>query len=301
MIEKRFCMKNTLNQNIKGTVKISVMLIAFVLSAAIFAACASKPKVLSSKSSKHITVQQTNMGVYIVAHREKSEDIKTIQLTDSENGATIDLSDSTSVTFLWPFAESGKSYTLNAYLRGDRTKSKETVTFKTDSVSTTITKYNEDYLKSKLVLIASGTKRIVKLNTTKEALLSVLGATNVAYSKVTVDIFSGRHFNTDEMEATYIGTFSIPLVNAGDIKKLTDGYDIISIASAFNVTSSQLNSRLAQNPTYFARAYVSFNLADDSSAAVAYTTKYIYSNDTIYTPVGDKDLLEIESAANDAK
>ncbi|MCR5764814.1 MAG: hypothetical protein K6G09_02430 [Treponema sp.] len=107
-------MKNTLNQNIKGTVKISVMLIAFVLSAAIFAACASKPKVLSSKSSKHITVQQTNMGVYIVAHREKSEDIKTIQLTDSENGATIDLSDSTSVTFLWPFAESGKSYTLNA-------------------------------------------------------------------------------------------------------------------------------------------------------------------------------------------
>ncbi|MCR5764815.1 MAG: hypothetical protein K6G09_02435 [Treponema sp.] len=67
---------------------------------------------------------------------------------------SFDLSDSTSVTFLWPFAESGKSYTLNAYLRGDRTKSKETVTFKTDSVSTTITKYNEDYLKSKLVLIA---------------------------------------------------------------------------------------------------------------------------------------------------
>lgn len=289
----------------KNTVKKPILLISTAIFLSIMSlistGCASKPKVLSSKSSKHLTVQQTNMGVYIVAHKEKSEDIKTIQLTDSENGATIDMSEATSVTFLWPFAESGKTYTINAYLRGDRTKSKETVTFKTDSVSTTITKYNDEYLNSKLVLIASGTKRMVKLNTSKEALLSVLGATNVAYSKVTVDIFSGRHFNTDEMEATYIGTFSIPLLNAGDIKKLTDGYDIISIASNFNITSSQLNSRLAQNPTYFARAYVSFNLADDSSAAVAYTTKYIYSNDTVYTPVGDKDLLEIESASNDAK
>ncbi len=288
----------------KNTVKNPRLLISTVviisIITSVFTGCASKPKVLSSKSSKHITVQQTNMGVYILAHKEKSEDIKTIQLSDAENGngATIDMSENTSVSFLWPFAESGKSYTLNAYLRGDRSKSKETVSFKTDSVSTTITKYNDEYLNSKLVLIASGSKRTVKLNTSKEALLSVLGATNLAYSNVTVDIFSGKHYNTDEIEANYIGTFSTPLVNVSDLKKLTEGYDIISIASSFGITSSQLNSRLSQNPTYFARAYVSFNLADDSSAAVAYTTKYIYSNDTIYTPVGDNDLLEIESASN---
>ena len=189
----------------KNTVKNPKLLISTVviisIITSVFTGCASKPKVLSSKSSKHITVQQTNMGVYILAHKEKSEDIKTIQLSDAENGngATIDMSENTSVSFLWPFAESGKSYTLNAYLRGDRSKSKETVSFKTDSVSTTITKYNDEYLNSKLVLIASGSKRTVKLNTSKEALLSVLGATNLAYSNVTVDIFSGKHYNTDEI------------------------------------------------------------------------------------------------------
>jgi len=287
----------------KNAVKIFVLLVAF---SAIFVACASKPKVISSKSSRHITVQQTNMGVYILAHKDKSEDIKKIQLTDAEygNGATIDMSENNSVSFLWPFAESGKSYTINAYLTGDRNKTKESVSFKTDSVSTTITNYNDDYLNSKLVLIATGTKRTVKLNTSKEALLSVLGATATAYSKVTVDIFSGKHYNTDELDATYIGSFSTPLLNAVDLKKLTDGYDIISIASSFDLTSSQLNSRLSQNPTYFARAYVGFNLADDSSTAVTYTTKYIYSNDTVYTPIGEKDLLEVEAEAvanNNAK
>lgn len=257
----------------------------------LFAGCASKPKVLSSKSSKHLTVQQTNMGVYIVAHKEKSEDINTIQIIDSVNGngAIINLENETSVEFLWPFADSGKTYTINANLSGKHAKSQETVTFTTDSVSSCMTSYNQDYLDSKLVLIATGNKRIVKLNTKKEALTSVINPTSVSNPNLTIDIFTGKHFNATEDDYELIGTINKKMTNILDIQKLIDGYDIISTASAFGITSAALNSRLSKNPTYFARACITFNISD-GDASVTYTTKYIYTNDTIYTPITSSEL-----------
>lgn len=263
-----------------------------ILIALFFTGCASKPKVLSSKSSKHVTVEQTNMGVYIVVHKESSEDIKQIQLIDSEhgNGAIINMEKNNSVEFMWPYADSGKTYTIKAYLTGNKANSTETVTFKTDSVSTNITDYNADYLNTKLVLIATGNKRVVKLNTTKEALLSCLGPTATFNAKVTVDIFSGKHFYAEDSESTYIGSFSKQLLNVVDLNKLVEGYDIISTSPQFGLTPEKINDQLSQQPTYFARACVAFKLSEKDSADVTYTTKYIYTNDTVYTPIDKADL-----------
>lgn len=273
----------------KKAYKLSWLLL---LAAILFSSCASKPKVLSSKSSKHVTVQQTNMGVYIVVHKEKSEDITRVELVDSENGngAVIDLSQDTSVEFLWPFAETGKTYTITANLSGVRAKTQETVTFKTESVSTCVTQYNDAYLNTKLVLIASGLKRNVKLRTTKEALVSVLGTTTTLNAKVKIDIFSGKHFNAEPKDSTLVCTIEKNILNVADIQKLIEGYDIIATASQLGISSADVNNKLSAKPTYFARACVSFNLSDGNSPNVTYTTKYIYSNDTIYTPIAPSEL-----------
>ena len=94
------------------------LLLGAILCGAIFTGCASKPKVLSSKSSKHVTVQQTSVGVYIDVHKEKGEDITKVILIDDPNGngATVTFENATSVNFLWPYAESGKTYTIHANL-----------------------------------------------------------------------------------------------------------------------------------------------------------------------------------------
>ena len=272
----------------------TILLLALVL----FSGCASKRKVLSSKSSKHVTVQQTNEGVYIVVHKEKSEDITKVQLIDAENGngAIIDLSQETSVEFLWPFAETGKTYTVTANLTGLRTKLQESVTFKTDSVSTCVTQYNDAYLSTKLSLIASDVKRIVKLRTSKEALISVLGPTATLDAKIQIEVYSGKHFNTDERESTLVCTITKDIVNLADVQKLIDGYDIIGTASTLGISSADINNKLSAKPTYYARACVSYNLASTEAKNVIYTTKYIYSNDTVYTPIAVTDLPTYEDA-----
>lgn len=270
--------------------------IAVVFSVSLFTSCASKPKIISSKSSKHVTVQQTVEGVYIDVHKEKGEDITKVQLFDDQNGngATVTFENSTSVNFLWPYADSGKTYTIRAILlSGKKQKGEETVTFTTESVSKNIIDYTSDYTDSKLVLIATKNSRTVKLKSTKEALLSILGPTTTLNAKVNVDIYSGRHAGgAGPNDSEYIGSFTKDILNVADFKKLLDGYDIISISGAFGYTPSELNKKLSSNKTYFARACVIYNLTADDNASVKYMTKYLYTNDTIYTPIAEDDLPE---------
>ena len=81
-----------------------------------------------------------------------------------------------------------------------------------------------------------------------------------------------------------------------------DGYDIMSISGAFGYTPSELNKKLAANKTYFARACVIYNLSADDNASVKYMTRYLYTNDTIYTPIAEADLPEslVGNNTNDA-
>ena len=272
------------------------LLLGAILCSAIFTGCASKPKVLSSKSSKHVTVQQTSVGVYIDVHKEKGEDITKVILIDDPNGngATVTFENATSVNFLWPYAESGKTYTIHANLyNAKKFKSEETVTFTTDAVSQNIVNYTEDYTNSRLVLVAAKNTRTVMLKTTKEALLSILGPTTTLNAKVNVDIYSGKHSgDATPNDSEYIGSFTKDILNVADFKKLLDGYDIMSISGAFGYTPSELNKKLAANKTYFARACVIYNLSADDNASVKYMTRYLYTNDTIYTPIAEEDLPE---------
>lgn len=282
--------------------KKTIFLSLLVLVAVFLTGCASKRKVLSTQTSEHLTVEQTSEGVYIVAHKDKSEDISKIQIIDSEtgSGAVIDLTSNDSVEFLWPYAETGKSYTIDAVISGNKTSVKESVTFKTEAVSASIVNYNKEYNQTKIVLIATENKRNVKLYTSKETLLSVVG-TAVANAEITVDIFSGKRLGNskkDSSTSVYIGSFSKKILNVADLTSLLNGYDIISTASTFGLSPAELNKKLSSKPTYYARVYVSFNLSEDDSSAVKYTTKYLYSNDTIYTPVRD---VTAVTASMDAK
>ena len=222
------------------------------------------------------------------------------------NGATVTFENATSVNFLWPYAESGKTYTIHASLyNGKKFKTEETVNFTTEALSQNIVNYTEDYTNSRLVLVAAKNTRTVMLKTTKEALLSILGPTTTLNAKVNVDIYSGKHAGgAGPNESEYIGSFTKDILNVADFKKLLDGYDIISIAGAFGYTPSELNKKLSSNKTYYARACVIYNLSADDNASVKYMTKYLYTNDTIYTPIAEADLPESlvgSTTSDDAK
>ena len=280
--------------------------LSFILGATLvlLASCASKPKVISSKSSKHVTVQQTAQGVYIDVHKDKSEDITDVILIDEPNGngASVAFDKATAVNFLWPYADSGETYTIHANLySGNKFKSEETVTFTTEGVSKNIVDYTTEYTDSRLVLVAAKNTRTVMLKSTKEALLSILGPTTTLNAKINIDIYSGKHSgDATPNDSEYIGSFTKDLLNAADLKKLLDGYDIISIAGSFGYTPVELNKKLSSNKTYYARACVIYNLTDKDNASVKYMTKYIYTNDTIYTPIAEEDLPAPVVTTNDS-
>ena len=295
----------SMKKNTCKSISLSSLLgVALILTTSLFVSCASKPKVISSKSSKHVTVQQTAQGVYIDVHKDKSEDITDVILVDEPNGngASVAFGNATSVNFLWPYADSGETYTIYANLySGSKFKAEEKVTFTTEGVSKNIVDYTTDYTDSRLVLVAAKNTRTVMLKTTKEALLSILGPTTTLNAKVNVDIFSGKHAaDATPNDSEYIGSFTKDLLNAADLKKLLDGYDIISLAGSFGYTPSELNKKLSSNKTYFARACVIYNLTDKDNAAVKYMTKYIYTNDTIYTPIAESDLPAPVITTNDS-
>lgn len=261
---------------------------------------APEEAIISSVSAKHFTVDQSNSKIKITLHKNPDEDIAAIQIMDTldESQVTVPMT-SDSVSFIWPFGENGKDYMLGANLldANGNTTSKEFVDIKVEGTPAAAT-YSEDYLNSRLVLIAKGNERVVKFNSTQETLKTVTEKLNPKTSELEISIYSGRHYNGDLSKASLVATLSKSIENKADLEEIFNGYDLISNAKVFGMTPTEMNKAFSANKTYFAVATIKFPVP--GLEKVSFTSRTLYSNDTIYTPINSVDLQKMEKTEEPA-
>lgn len=258
---------------------------------------APEETILSTTTSKHVTIDQSNSKIKITLHKEADEDISAIQIFDTldESQITVPMTSET-ISFVWPFGENGKDYMLSANLIDGEgnSKTKEFIDIKVEGNPAAAT-YTEDFLNSKLVLIAKGNERVVKFNSTQDALKSVTEKLNPNTSELQINIYSGRHYNADTSKAVLVATLTKSIENKADLEEVFNGYDLISNAKVFGMTPTEMNKALSANKTYFAVATVKFPVS--GLEKVSFTSRTLYSNDTIYTPINAVDLQKMENAS----
>ncbi|MCR4735892.1 MAG: hypothetical protein K5829_12910 [Treponema sp.] len=274
--------------------KSTIFFITLLTTAFLFSfSCASKGKVTSTASSKHLLLEQTTTGVYITVTKEASEDIKEVTITDNEGSYTrVSLEKKSNVCFPWPFAEYNKTYTITADLKGLNSSSKESLSFKVENDLPAAISYTKDYLESKLSLNASGDMRLLKIYTNINKINSVFGESKLKTSILKLFVYSGSH--TDEDNAVLLADWDIDLLEEDSLKSLTDGYDIIGHAARFNSSPKELNAELMKKETYFAKASVYFVLDGKYPSEVEFFTKPLITNDTIYTPLEGSKILDVK-------
>lgn len=245
---------------------------------------------ISTVSANHITIRQTDSKIKITLNKASDEDISSIKVYDTmdESQVVVPMNNEV-VDFVWPFGESGKEYMLCAQLinkKGVET-TKEFVSFKIEGTPAT-TKYTDEFKTATLVLVARGNERIVKFNSTQQALKAVTSAFKTDASDLQISIYSGKHYNSDISKAKLVATLKKPINNKNDLAEVFNGYDLIINSDVFGLTPTEMNAALSANKTYFAVATVNFTIPE--AAGINFTSRTLYSNDTIYTPISQRDL-----------
>ena len=151
---------------------------------------------------------------------------------------------------------------------------------------------DEDF-SPKLILIASGTQRLVKFEIDKNQLLPDVDSKNIKAAEIKVDLFSGRKPGENAKEGTPVATITFDLLKDAD--KLIKGYDLMANAKELKTTSQDLNKAFSAARYYYAKG--SFEVTVKESKLVT-KTKTIFSNDTVYTPL---DASTASSSDVDAK
>lgn len=152
---------------------------------------------------------------------------------------------------------------------------------------------DEDF-SPKLILIASGTQRLVKFEIDKNALLPDVDSKSIKAAQIKIDFYSGRKPTGGAKEKAPVTTITFDLLKDAD--KLIKGYDLMANAKELKTTAEDLNKAFSAAQYYYAKG--SFEATVKESKLVT-KTKIIYSNDTVYTPL-DKAPADSSSDA-DAK
>ena len=182
----------------------------------VFNSCGSVDETVTSEvSANHITVQQIKSGVKIILTKTAEEDITHIEVVESEYGtyASVPMGTNLKQSFIWPFSDQDKEYTLVAKLYGVDSYSEETISFKVENPTTSVVSYTEDYLESKLILIASGNKRFIQFETDKNKLMSVFNKVSPKNAEITIELFSGKKIDNANSQKKPVATLKYPVEN----------------------------------------------------------------------------------------
>lgn len=142
---------------------------------------------------------------------------------------------------------------------------------------------NDEDFAPKLILIASGTERLIKFEFNDKELVPGVDTKAIKAATLEVSIYSGRKPAEGGKDGNAVTTVSFDLIKDAD--KLLKGYDLMAHAKELKTSADDLNSKLSANQYYYAKG--NFEVTVKESKTVT-KTKTIYSNDTVYTPV-DKD------------
>lgn len=285
--------------------KRSILTLLLSAAALAFIGCGSTDTdetVINTVEANHITVNVTKSNVKITLSKLEGEEIDTIDVVDEQNGTLTSVAmTEPQVTFLWPFAEAGKEYTLTAKINAKNNYQEETVTFKVENDMTALINYSEEYETSVISLIAKSNQRLIKMDIPYNTISSAFDSAKIENAKLIISLYSGKHYKAAVSDSALAGQKILDFSNKSVLDPFKNGYDVIANASDFGLTPSQLNSKLSSKLTYFAVAQVQFTLPD-TPAGIIFTAKGIYSNDTIYTPIAENDLPQVSTlSAGDAK
>lgn len=134
----------------------------------------------------------------------------------------------------------------------------------------------------KLVLIASGSERLVKFEIDKNALLPNVDTKNIKAAQIKIDFFSGRKPASGAKAPAPVASITFDLLKDAD--KLINGYDLMANAKDLKSSAEDLNKAFSAAQYYYAKG--SFEATVKESKLVT-KTKTIYSNDTVYTPLSE--------------
>lgn len=132
----------------------------------------------------------------------------------------------------------------------------------------------------KIVLIASGSERLVKFEIDKNELIPGINTSAVQASSIEISIFSGRKPANGGSAGTPVATITFDLLKDAD--RLLKGYDLMANEKELKISAADLNSKLKANQYYYARGKFEATVKEDKLVT---KTKTLYSNDTVYTPV----------------
>ena len=138
---------------------------------------------------------------------------------------------------------------------------------------------DEDF-SPKLILIASGTQRLVKFEIDKNQLIPDVDSKNIKAAQITIDFYSGRKPGENAKEGNPVTSMTFDLLKDAD--KLIKGYDLMANAKELKSSAQDLNKAFSAARYYYAKG--SFEVTVKESKLVT-KTKTIFSNDTVYTPL----------------
>lgn len=280
-------------------IKFSFLTILLCTASLALTGCGStdtEETIISSVEANHILVNVTNSNVKITLSKLENEEIDIIEVADENNGylTSVQMTES-KVSFIWPFAEAGKEYTLTAKINAKDNYQEETVSFKVENEMESLINISEDYVNTVISLIAKSNQRLIKIDTPYTTLSSVFEKAKIENAKLLITVYSGKHYKATSADSVLVGTITRNFTDKAVLDPFKNGYDIIANASSMGLTPSAVNNSLSEKKTYFAMAQVQFTMPE-SPAGVVHTANGFYSNDTIYTPIAEKDLPQIDES-----
>ena len=138
---------------------------------------------------------------------------------------------------------------------------------------------DEDFA-PKLILIASGSQRLVKFELDKNQLLPDVDSKNIKAAQVKIDFYSDRKPKDGAKEKAPVATITFDLLKAAD--KVINGWDMMANAKDLKSTAQDLDKAFSAARYYYAKASLEVSVKESKLVT---KTKTVYSNDTVYTPL----------------
>lgn len=143
-----------------------------------------------------------------------------------------------------------------------------------------ISELDDEAFKSKIILIASGTQRLVKFEMPDNQILPDVDAKAIQAASLKLELYSGRKPKDGAADGSPVLTLTFDLVK--DSAKLLNGFDLMTAEKETKLSAEKLNEVLSKNQYYYAKGDFEATAKDGK----VYTkTKTLYSNDTVYTPL----------------
>ena len=143
-----------------------------------------------------------------------------------------------------------------------------------------ISEIDDEAFTSKIVLVASGSQRLVKFEMPDNQILPDVDPKAILAASLNLEIFSGRKPKDGKTADSPVCSLSFDLVKDAD--KLLNGFDLMAAEKETKLSAEKMNEALSKNQYYYAKGNFEATVKDGK----VYTkTKTLYSNDTVYTPL----------------